>query len=57
VRVDGLEEPEGDPNVHCDDMQVAPREVAQAQRTAESAHGEDQGLRWVSVFGGEAERC
>ena len=57
MRVDGLEEPECDPDVHCDNVEVAPREVAKTQRTAKRAYGKNQGLGWMSVFSGEAERC
>jgi len=57
VRVDGLKEPECDPDVHRDNVEVAPREVAKTQRTTERAYGKNQGLGWMGVFSSEAERC
>ena len=41
MRVDGLEEPECDPDVHRDNVEVAPREVAKTQRTTKRAYGKN----------------
>lgn len=57
MRVDGLKEPECDPDVHRDNVEVAPREVAQTQRTTQRAYGKNQGLGWMGVFSSKAERC
>ena len=57
MRVDGLKEPERDPDVHRDNVEVAPREVAQTQRTTKRAYGKNQGLGWMGVFSSKAEGC
>jgi hypothetical protein len=56
VRVDSLEETEGDPDVDGKDVQVT-QHVAVQERAADRAETEDEDLRWVRVLRREAERC
>lgn len=55
VRVDGLEETEGDPDVDAEDVQVGTEETVE-QGTADGARAQDEDFEWVGVFRGEAER-
>lgn len=52
--VDGLEEPQCDPSVNRDDMQVT-REEAVDQRTEDSSSPQNEDLSWVCVFSSQAE--
>ena len=56
VRVDGLEETEGDPDVHGDDVEVA-AERAVKQRASDRTSTEDHDLSGVRVLSGETEGC
>lgn len=54
VRVDRLEETQGDPDVDAEDVQVGPEEAVE-QRSSDGAGAEDEDFEWVGVFGCEAE--
>ena len=55
MRVDGLEEAEGDPEVDGDDVEV-PAEGAVDEGAADRRRAENHDLGGVRVLGGEAER-
>jgi len=57
VSLNGLEEPEDDPDVDGDDVEgdLRPdglREDGEEQRTSDGSSSEDEDLYWVSVLGG-----
>lgn len=55
MRIDGLEQSAHDPDVHCQNMQVAGDGTPQ-QRSAHSAKTQDHNLNGRSVFGCQPER-
>ena len=60
MSLDGLEEPEDDPNVDGDDVKgdLRPdglRENGEEQRTSDGSSSEDKDFYWVSVLGGLVE--
>lgn len=56
VSVNGLEEPECNPNVHGEYMKV-PHEEGIQQRSEDCSGGEDQHLRGVGILCREPEWC
>lgn len=50
VRVNGLEETEGDPNVDCQDVEVIAEEAVE-ERARNGALGKDEDLERVGVLG------
>lgn len=56
VRIDGLEETEGDPDVDGEDVQVAAEHGVQ-DGADNRAGAEDEDLCGVGVLSGETERC
>ena len=56
VRIDGLEETEGDPDVDRDDVEVV-AERAVEDGAADRTSAEDHDLRGVRVLSREPERC
>ena len=56
VRVDGLEEAEGDPEVDGDDVEV-PAEGTVDEGAANGRGAEDHDFSGVSIFRSETERC
>ena len=56
MRVDGLEETKGDPNIHGKDVEV-PREVAIEERSQNCACSQNHNLSGVGILCSETERC
>lgn len=56
VCVDGLEQPEGNPDADCEQVQVS-REVAPDDRNANSAKSQEHDFDRMGVFGSQPERC
>jgi len=54
VSVDGLEETEGDPDVHGEDVEVASAEDVE-NRTSDRCSTKDEDFSWMGVLSGEAE--
>lgn len=56
VSVDSLEQSEGDPNVHGEDVQVVSEETVE-ERSRDGSLSENQDLQWMSVLGSETDGC
>ena len=56
MSIDGLEESEGDPDVHREDMKVA-TECTVQERAGDRARAENHDLSRVSVLRSKTERC
>lgn len=61
MSLDGLEEPEDDPDVDGDDVKrdLRPdglRKDGEEQRTSDGSSSEDEDFHWVSVLGGLVDR-
>ena len=56
VSVDGLEQPENDPDVDGDDVEVGSEETVE-ERSTDGTGTEDEDLEGVSVFSSQTERC
>jgi hypothetical protein len=55
VSIDGLEQPENDPDVDGDDVEVGSEEAVE-ERSADSTGTKDENLERVGVFSSETER-
>lgn len=55
MRIHRLEQPQNDPDVHSDNVQVASAQHAVRERSADRTESKDKDLEWVRVLGGETE--
>lgn len=56
MSVDGLEQPENDPDVDGDDVEVGSEETVE-ERSTDGTGSEDKNLERMGVFSSETERC